>query len=219
MAPAVLIVEDDAANGAWLIRVVSDAGYDVLGASTFDEARQLLNTRRFDLLITDLRLGGFNGLQLLLGRPMNAIVITGYADHVLETEAKHLGAGFLVKPFTAVELLKAVEEKLGSQAAATFGTPRRSVRKRVAGELVVRVDDAPARVLDVSYGGLRFELDEDAELPPSFDINLPSNDFAVHVDLVWQSRTHEGSWLCGVALSQTDIATADAWHGLVDALA
>ena len=65
------------------------------------------------------------------------------------------------------------------------------------------------------------ELDDNAvlSLPPSFEINLPTKDVAVHVDLVWQSRTNEGSWLCGAALSQTDTATASAWHGLVDALA
>jgi DNA-binding response OmpR family regulator len=219
VAPSILIVEDDDANRTSLVRALKGAGYDLTGAPTFENARQLLATQRFDLLITDLRLGGFNGLQLLVNRATPAIVITGFADPVLETEAKHLGAAFLVKPFTLAELFKLVEEKLGAQPQVAFDKARRWVRKPIAEELLVDVDDSRARVLDVSYGGLRFELDEAAELPPSFDINVPAKDLAVHVDLVWQGRTHEGSWLYGVALSQVDNATANAWHGLVDALA
>jgi DNA-binding response OmpR family regulator len=219
MAASILIVEDDAPNRAALTKALTGAGYDVVGTATFDGARQALASQHFDLLVTDLRLGGFNGLQLLVNRPMPAIVITGFADTVLETEAKHLGAGFLVKPFALDSLFSLVEEKLGSQPQVTFDKARRWVRKPIADELVVRVDDSRARVLDVSYGGLKFEVANDAELPPSFDINVPAQDLAVHVDLVWQSRTDEGNWLCGVALSQLDLATANAWHGLVDAIA
>jgi hypothetical protein len=50
-------------------------------------------------------------------------------------------------------------------------------------------------------------------------VTLPTTDVPVHVDLVWQSRTDDGSWLCGAAVSQTDPSTAKVWHGLVDALA
>jgi DNA-binding response OmpR family regulator len=219
MASTILIVEDDDANRTGLMKILKGAGYEVVGAATFEEGRQLLAAQHFDLLITDLRLGGFNGLQLLVSKPLPAIVITGYADPVLETEAKHLGAGFLVKPFGAAALRSLVEEKLGAQPQVTFDKTRRWVRKPIAEALEVRVDDARARVLDVSYGGLRFELDDTGELPPSFDINVPDKDLDVHVDLVWQSRTNEGQLLCGVALSQIDSATANAWHGLVDALA
>ena len=221
MAARILLVEDDYASRTGLVKILKNAGYDVFDAGTFDEGRRLLMENNPDLLIVDLRLGGFNGLQLIVTRPMPAIVITGFADPVLETEAKHLGAEFLVKPFAPSTLLRLIEEKLGSEMDVSFDTQRRWTRKPVAGELVARVDSSKARVLDVSYGGLRFELDDNAvlTLPPSFEVNLPSKDVAVHVDLVWQSRTDDGSWLCGAALSQTDTATANAWHGLVDALA
>ena len=136
------------------------------------------------------------------GRPVGAVVAA--REGSAERAARIVGAG-----------------TPGTDPEAAFDTPRRWTRKPVPGELVGRVDSSPARILDVSYGGLRFELDDNAvlSLPPSFEINLPSKDVAVHVDLVWQSRTQEGSWLCGAALSQTDTATASAWHGLVDTLA
>jgi DNA-binding response OmpR family regulator len=221
MAAKILVVEDDTASRTGLVKILQNAGHEATGAATFDEGRRLLTETNPDLLIVDLRLGGFNGLQLIVTRPMPAIVITGFADPVLETEAKHLGADFLMKPFKPSALLRLVDEKLGTDPDAAFDTPRRWARKPVPGELVGQVDSSRARILDVSYGGLRFELDDNAvlSLPPSFEINLPSKDVAVHVDLVWQSRTNEGSWLCGAALSQTDTATASAWHGLVDALA
>jgi hypothetical protein len=46
------------------------------------------------LVIADLRLGGFNGLQLLLlsPRPIPTIIITGFPDQVLEAEARRAGA-------------------------------------------------------------------------------------------------------------------------------
>ena len=221
MAAKILVVEDDTASRTGLVKILQNAGHEATGAATFDEGRRLLTETNPDLLIVDLRLGGFNGLQLIVTRPMPAIVITGFADPVLETEAKHLGADFLMKPFKPSALLRLVDEKLGTDPDAAFDTPRRWARKPVPGELVGQVDASRARILDVSYGGLRFELDDNAvlSLPPSFEINLPSKDVAVHVDLVWQSRTNEGNWLCGAALSQTDTATASAWHGLVDALA
>ena len=50
-------------------------------------------------------------------------------------------------------------------------------------------------------------------------MKLPTKDVAVHVELVWQSKTDEGNWLCGAVLSHIDTFTAQAWHGLVDAVA
>jgi FixJ family two-component response regulator len=221
MAAKILIVEDDDTNRAGLVQLLRGAGYDVIGAGTFEQGRQLLNAENPDLLITDLRLEGFNGLQLIITRlhPIPAIVITGFADRILETEAKHLGADYLVKPFLPSALLNLIEEKLKPQV--TFEVERRWARKQVTEGLIAQLDRTRARVVDVSYGGLRLELEDDAteSLPQSFEVTLPTKDVAVQVDLVWQSRTHGGSWLLGAALTQLDTVTAQAWHGLVDAVA
>jgi DNA-binding response OmpR family regulator len=218
MAAKILIVEDDNSNRTGLIQLLNQAGYDTIGAATFEKGRQLLQTENPDLLITDLRLEAFNGLQLIITRlkPIPTIVITGFADRVLETEAKHLGAAYLVKPFLPTALLDLIEELLGPQVGAE--RERRWVRKPVSG-LPAQIDSSRAQVLDVSYGGLRLELDDESTLPSSFDVTLPSKDVAVHVDLVWQHRTDHGSLVCGAALSQADPSTATLWHGFVDAIA
>jgi DNA-binding response OmpR family regulator len=217
VAAKILIVEDDNSNRAGLIKLLNQAGYEAIGAATFEQGRRLLKVENPDLLITDLRLEGFNGLQLIITRlnPIPAIVITGYADRILETEAKHLGAAYLVKPFSPSALLTLIEERL--KPHVTFDVERRWARKAVS--VPAQIDASPARVVDVSYGGLRLELDDESMLPPSFDVRLPTKDVAVHVDLVWQTRTGDGSWLCGAALSQTDHRTATRWHGFVDAIA
>ena len=221
MASRILIVEDDDANRSGLVQLVHGAGYDAIGAATFEHGRQLLLAESPDLLITDIRLEGFNGLQLIITQlhPIPAIVITGFADRILETEAKHLGADYLVKPFSPSALLTLIAEKL--KPKVMFDVERRWTRKRVTEGLFAQLETARARVVDVSYGGLRLEVQDDGAdpLPPAFEVTLPTKDVAVHVELVWQSKTPEGTWLCGAALSHIDTVTAQAWHGLVDAVA
>ena len=220
MASKILIVEDDSTNRTGLVQLLRGAGYDAIAAATFEQGRQLLTTENPDLLITDVRLESFNGLQLIITRlhSVPTIVITGFADRILETEAKHLGADYLVKPFSPSALLTLIAEKLKPKV---FEVERRWTRKRVTEGLFAQLETARARVVDVSYGGLRLELQDDAPdtLPPAFDVTLPTRDVAVHVELVWQSKTHDGTWICGAVLSHLNSVTAQAWHGLVDTVA
>jgi FixJ family two-component response regulator len=220
MASKILIVEDDNTNRTGLVQLLRGAGYDAIAAATFEQGRQLLTTENPDLLITDVRLESFNGLQLIITRlhSVPTIVITGFADRILETEAKHLGADYLVKPFSPSALLTLIAEKLKPKV---FEVERRWTRKRVTEGLFAQLETARARVVDVSYGGLRLELQDDAPdtLPPAFDVTLPTRDVAVHVELVWQSKTHEGTRVCGAVLSHLNSVTAQAWHGLVDTVA
>src|SRR5262244_2368111 len=68
-----------------------------------------------DLLITDVRMEGYNGLQLaamdVKGR-IPVIVLTGHADAAIELEAERLGTTFLLKPVPSAVLLEAVAAKL-----------------------------------------------------------------------------------------------------------
>jgi DNA-binding response OmpR family regulator len=221
MAVHVLIVDVDDARRNSLIQVLEREGYEAAGADSFQRARELLKETAPDLLITDARLKEYNGLQLVFARqaPIPTIVIAGVPDPVLETEARQLGADYLARPFSPASLIELVEKAV--QPRDAFTTARRWVRKAVPQQLFARVETVKARILDVSYGGLRLQLQDDSAspLPPSFEVALPTKDVAVHVDLVWQSHTDDGSWMCGVELSQADPATARAWHGLVDAIA
>jgi DNA-binding NtrC family response regulator len=111
----ILIVDDDPSLLEALERSFLEAGQDVRASNNFEEARRVLQTTRFDALITDVRLGAFNGLQLaVIGRDtypdIRLIVFSGFDDPVLRTEAEHVGATYMVKPVTGAQLLQILRQ-------------------------------------------------------------------------------------------------------------
>ena len=119
----ILIVDDDRPVLRYLTEILQDAGYDTLTCSRFQDAKALLATTRPALLLTDIRLGAFNGLQLAFfardhhpGLPV--VVLTGYEDPTLREEARRSGAEFLVKPLTRAALVEAVQTALSKGAGA-----------------------------------------------------------------------------------------------------
>jgi two-component system, response regulator YesN len=118
----ILIVEDDKSTLSGWVELLRAAGYGVTGVSSYEEGRQELASMP-DLLITDVRLGVYNGLQLVMrGRMINprlhAIVVTGYADTIVFREAVHLHAEHLEKPVDADRLLQVVGRALPHPPAA-----------------------------------------------------------------------------------------------------
>jgi DNA-binding response OmpR family regulator len=220
MPKKVLLVEDDDANRTLLARLIRKEGYEVLTAATFLEGRRLLQTEHPDLLITDVRLGEFNGLQLIVGvrERTPTIVLTAYADAVIEAETRKAGARYLVKPVPGTRLMETIRTTLDESLEQR--PLRRWTRKFVSGGLPVQVESSPARILDLSYGGLRLAVGptRPIPLPPSFNVRLPTGSLAVQVDLVWQNVTDQGDVECGVALASMSHDMAVAWQGLVDAI-
>jgi DNA-binding response OmpR family regulator len=110
----VLIVDDDESTVKGLATLLAQEGYRVLTATTFEAAQFALQTGYPDLVLTDIRLGEFNGLQLiaLATDRMPAVVMTGYDDVALENEARRLGAEYLVKPIPPGVLLSAIRRQL-----------------------------------------------------------------------------------------------------------
>jgi len=113
----VLIVDDDPSLIDVLERGFSEWGLDVVAHTTFEGARDALRSERFDALLTDVRLGAFNGLQLaVVARDtfpdMRIIVFSGFDDPVLHREAEHIGATYLVKPVTADVLKKLLKAEV-----------------------------------------------------------------------------------------------------------
>ncbi len=220
MAAQILIVDDDDAVRAGLEQLLRHAGYETLTAATFEEGRRRLVTDPIDLLLVDIRLGPFNGLHLVARRPpsVGAIVITGVADAVLEQDAQALGARYILKPISPPELLSLIEQTL--QSTGRPSSTRKWTRKQLPASLTAAVDHTPARIIDVSYGGLRFEIQREPRESLSWpsSVSLPESDVAVRVDLVWQSQTGEGNWVCGAMVSEANQAAVSAWRGLVDAI-
>jgi len=168
----ILVLDDDDAALEGIVEMLREMGYLVTGATTYDAAKGLLAAESYDLLITDIRLRGFNGLNLVRqayrDRPdMGLIIISGYEETMMEVEAGRYGAQFVRKPIKPVEFLKTVARCLGD-----VRRQRRWPRKRVVGGFRVTADGRPAAVVDVCYGGLRLEVPDGGRLPPTFHIEI-----------------------------------------------
>jgi DNA-binding NtrC family response regulator len=114
MAHRVLVIDADPAGLAETAQILSDGDYLVTAVSEYDVAKQQLRLAPPDVLVVDVRLGQYNGLQLVLrarrDRPDMAVVLThGVLDPVLEEEAKKAGAAYVVKPIDAGLLLEIVQ--------------------------------------------------------------------------------------------------------------
>lgn len=116
MRKKILLVEDDEATRGFLSTLLEQTGYDVVATDSVQDGKSLLEKGHPDLLIADIRLGAFNGLQLIAMSPRRipAIVTTGFPDPVLEAEARQSGAKFLLKPIEPEVLLALLSELLGS---------------------------------------------------------------------------------------------------------
>ena len=103
-----LIVDDDRATVDGLAELLEHAGFECDGATSFEAAIVAMRTSPPDVLVTDIRLEGFNGLHLARRRPVGtyAIVMSAFPDPVLQREAVRLGASFLEKPVATQQLLE-----------------------------------------------------------------------------------------------------------------
>ena len=113
-APAALIVDVEARSLFELSLAFRAAGYRTFGATSFLDAKRLLIAERPHVLVADVRLGEFNGIQLLMlareVRPgISAVITNPFADPVLAEETRRLGGTFLVKPIDFRYLLAAVQ--------------------------------------------------------------------------------------------------------------
>jgi DNA-binding response OmpR family regulator len=213
----VLVVAPSRPLARELAATLKSAGYAPIVVSDFVVAKTLLEARP-DYLIAELKLGAYNGLHLAIraaGQGTPAIII-GDADPVLQAEAERYKAAFLRTPLDPERVLVLLRT-----IPASSRRKRRSPRKQV-GVLDAYVNDAQARLLDVSYEGMRIETTEKelAALPPRFTVRLPLFNFSCRVQRVWTARpSSEGSGMaCGAELSTSDADTAMAWRLLVDSL-
>src|SRR6478609_1428245 len=106
-----LLVDDEAAFREAIAERLAEHGFQVVQAPSGESALERLNEFAFDVLITDLRLPGVGGRQVLdeaFARypDILAIVITGFGTVREAVEVTRLGAeGFITKPFQFEELL------------------------------------------------------------------------------------------------------------------
>jgi DNA-binding NtrC family response regulator len=121
---SILIVDDEEKITALLEAELSDEGYDVTTATNGDEAIRILRAKRFDVVLTDLRLGRTDGVQVLRAAkeidPTCAVLLmTAYATVKTAVSAMKDGAAdYLEKPVDLEKLRLVLERSLEARRLA-----------------------------------------------------------------------------------------------------
>jgi excisionase family DNA binding protein len=117
--PRVLVVDDEATIRDLLSKTLALAEYDVDMAPDGRTALERLRIIPYDLLITDLKMPGVDGLSVIrearrLKADLPVIIITGFSNEASAIEAVNLGvSGYLTKPFRVPRVLAAAAKALG----------------------------------------------------------------------------------------------------------
>ena len=118
----ILIADDDAVIRKGLQRILTAEGYEVETVSNGRAALDRLDQERFKLLVTDLKMPGMSGLEVLesirIRQPeLPVVLITGYAAIDNAVEAMKNGAtDYLAKPFSNEEIINKVKNAIKTRA-------------------------------------------------------------------------------------------------------
>jgi len=156
----VLVIDDDAVVGRSFDRVLSDKGYEVSTALSGEEALETLENSNFDVVFTDIKMPGMDGLEVTERIKERCpwtpvVVITGYGTEDNEVKASVLGAsGFVRKPLTPEMIenitLKAVNDAESANDAAE--QPIDSVEVEVASDVAVTKQvNSPAKNIGLFF--------------------------------------------------------------------
>lgn len=114
----VLVVDDEDALRTVLSSELMSVGYEVSSASDGEEAIGLVQNKKFDLVLLDIRMPKVDGFEVLKFikkdyPTVKVIMLTGFADLKNAIESKKHGAeDFVSKPYDLVDLLTTIERVL-----------------------------------------------------------------------------------------------------------
>ncbi|OUZ07945.1 response regulator [Aeromicrobium sp. PE09-221] len=113
--PRVVIAEDEALIRMDLAEMLGEAGYDVVAqAADGEQAVTLTTEHRPDLVVMDVKMPKLDGIaaasQIARARLAPVVMLTAFSQRELVERAREAGAmAYLVKPFTAADLIPAIE--------------------------------------------------------------------------------------------------------------
>lgn len=175
--PNLLIIEDDAAFCQMLQKFLTKRGYDVETSFTAPDAKAKFENNDFDLILTDLRLPDYDGIQLLgdikkVNPKTQVILMTGYAEVGSAVNAMKKGAfDYISKPFTPDEIVMVLDNALKAEAPSRVDKPNTDV-----GDISGKKEN------DTSKDGLPVENVADAKVVKG--ISEASQKLLEYIDLV-----------------------------------
>jgi CheY-like chemotaxis protein len=125
MKKQILVIDDEELITKSLVLALEKSGYEVLVAKRCDEATAMADAVDFDLIISDIRMPGINGIETVTRildvmakrnvQKIPTIFMTGYADQKFEEEANALNPNaYILKPFDLMLFLEEVKKALGA---------------------------------------------------------------------------------------------------------
>lgn len=145
VSPArVLVVDDDDSVRTALLRVLQHGGFHCRDAASASLALELLGSERFDVMLTDVRMPGMSGVELVpkaraIDEDLAILMISGVNEVAFATEAMKLGAlDYLLKPLSADQLRSAITASMHRRA---LDIERRRVERMIREEVELRTAD------------------------------------------------------------------------------
>lgn len=116
----ILVIDDEALIRKSIKRLLEKNAYQVTIAESVEQAKIFIDEKKFDLILSDLRLPGESGINLIQYCPdIPIIIMTSYASVNSAVEAMKLGAiDYIAKPFDHAELLLMIQRSLKEQKMA-----------------------------------------------------------------------------------------------------
>ncbi|GFM67785.1 MULTISPECIES: sigma-54-dependent transcriptional regulator [Pseudomonas syringae group] len=133
--PHILIVEDETIIRSALRRLLERNQYEVSEAGSVPEAQERFNIPSFDLIVSDLRLPGAPGTELIkLGEGKPVLIMTSYASLRSAVDSMKMGAvDYIAKPFDHDEMLQAVARILRDRQTSSSQQAERSAPAKANG--------------------------------------------------------------------------------------
>lgn len=117
---SILVIDDEPIVGKRLKPALEKSGYNVDVCETGSEALERIDHKRYDIVVTDVRMDEVDGMEVLSrvtekSPKTKVIIITGYATIEIAREAIAKGAfDFIAKPFKPNELREIIQKAVGA---------------------------------------------------------------------------------------------------------
>jgi DNA-binding NtrC family response regulator len=161
---SILVVDDEKSQREILEMILSSEGYDVTTASSGEAAMKFVADRHFDLVLTDLKMTGMSGLDLLkqltdFDKSIIVLLLTAHGTVDSAVDALRLGAfDYLQKPYDREKLLETISRALNKltnlDAEIVSGSPEMDKVKK----MILKVAKSNSTVLIRGESGTGKEL-------------------------------------------------------------
>ncbi len=161
---SILVVDDEKSQREILEMILSGEGYDVTTASSGEAAMKFVADRHFDLVLTDLKMTGMSGLDLLkqltdFDKSIIVLLLTAHGTVDSAVDALRLGAfDYLQKPYDREKLLETISRALNKltnlDAEIVSGSPEMDKVKK----MILKVAKSNSTVLIRGESGTGKEL-------------------------------------------------------------